>query len=535
MKRLFVLLLAMITVISFAACSDEGEGKPSIENESESEFENESENGEDEQEIPEVEPEPVRAPARLGNLEAFLGESCAYIPLEGGRPIVIEGRIESAYMTESREKIVVLYKNGDIGYMNADLSDFVTVSGRAKRLSEVRNDGFIYRDTSDYIHRYSFITETDTVLCSYDDRDFTVAENSITALYTSDNGNICILAANSNEPIIIDSWRKEVETSLISNNGDMAVWSEETGSDSVEFKAYINGEVYSLGGHDQGGNFYPYVSITLDQKLAVVMNMWYESAWILRPGEAPFEVVLPDVNDSVTAYYQNGYLSDSNLSDVTDLYLDTEDGIFSAVYHVSLTGEVTPVLDDVVDFHTANGHIFYIDGDNAMHAAKLSGSSVSDDIVLGQNIYGFRVSVCGRFVYFYGDCTDTTGILYAYKIGDASAIVIDEKAAVADMRGLEAAYSQLTYEGNIFYYMKDFKDDRTYSGTYYRWTYGEAEAVEIAPGVIYNSPESGLLTYGIRADTFYFIGDAYKGDEIYGNLYYYDNGNITLLGEKVYR
>ena len=331
---------------------------------------------------------------------------------------------------------------------------------------------------------------------------YITAPQTISMLYADDKDNIYSLKSDSNSPQKIGTYSDTVNLKTITDDGNIAVWTvsegknrtivlSENGDNSVldEFESNYDGV---------------YVRYTKDQKLLVVVNIFGEEIWLKEPNKEHVRVKLGNEISSIVVYAPNGELQNQTISSVKSIYVIVDGDTDYNIYNISLDGEKERILSKVKKFAIGNGYVFYTNSDQDLYSAKIKETKIEDETKIASDVGTFDLAGNGKYLYYFRDCEDDYGSLYALKLGekDPKKVSSDVYYDYTSLYGVYTySYNRYSTDGATVYYWKDAEsilDTYTDYGTLMKWNYSTEKAEKVASDVIVSSVSSYLTNYGIN-------------------------------------
>lgn len=461
-------------------------------------------------------------------------DGTAYISMMDGSCITINDEVQEAAITKDRKHVVVLLKDGTVYVTDQKQSEKKIVAENGSALRAVRDEGFFYLDEEDVAYRVLFSDLVSKKMSEVSSS--VVADDTLTALYATDTGNIYVLKSTETEPEKLGSATGDVEVEDISNDGLLAVWVEKAKS-SHTIIISENGETEKLGEVDSKYN-YTRVNFTTDEKMAVIANLHADTLWIKPVGGELIKAKLGAEVSNTLLFSEAGYVDSIKAKDVKNLYVavDAEEG--TNVYCISADGDRERILSKVDDFYVQNDMIVYKNTDNTLYWAKVSGTEISDEQKIASDVDMFVLTDCQDYVYYMKDCSSDFGTLYCYKLGTEEPVKVASDVGCA--LGSSYAYLNCRYsvDGSGVFFYKDLEEVKgTYKkqGTLMYWEYGAESAEKIASEVLYYGLDSGMAWGGLDPDSFTYLkyNSVDKDDNIYANMMYYNGKESVKLATDV--
>ena len=463
-------------------------------------------------------------------------DGTAYIPMFDGTCVVITDEVKSAEISKDREHIVVLLEDGTLYVTDKSQSVNTIIADDCDSISNIRNEGFFFRNTNDDVYRILFSDFSSQKLGH--DVSFVVAENSISVIYATDQGGIYTMSSTEKEGNKISTYSNSIELEAISDNGEISVWVTE--KNDIQTIVLNDGDDKVILGEVDYENNYTYVTFSEDHGLVVVINSYSDCMWIKVPGQEIIEAKLGAEPADITVFTNKGYLSDMQSDDVFSLFISTKSDTGSNVYNISLDGDRERILSKVSDYYIVNGNIIYTDTENTLYYAKLDGISIVNETKIASDINMFELTDNGQYVYYMKDCEYENGSLYCYKIGESDTVKVATDVACYNSSWNNWMYTTYSTNGSsVFFFrnMEEIPGTYTKQGTLMVWNYGEDGATKISSDVVNYSVTSAFETGEVNTKSFMFMkySSVDDDDNIYVNWMYHNGNEATKLATDVIR
>lgn len=477
----------------------------------------------------------------LRMLVSWSGEDgTAYIPLpEDGSCIVIHDNVFVAAITADRKHVVVLQNDGTLYVTDKKLSHKQIVADDVNGLYYLVDEGVFYQSDSAEDYRVLF---SDNIPRKLDDCwEYVIAQSTASTLYYTLNGDIYTLPRDSTESIMVSLAAEDVDLLGISNDGQTAAWCAYEAGTPVLYLAE-NGRTEKLEEiHNSYSYSYAFAQFSKDNQMLVIADLYSDSLWIKKPGEAAVKVSLGS-----DCAWPNFIMTESSLientasKEISWLYVAAEGDDGLNILCVSPEGgDAELILSDVLDCCTADGYIFYIDMRQNLYSAKLNGPDLSEQKKIAGNVSCFGLPLSGNYVYYMTNCVNGAGDLYCRKVGDSSSRKIEEGVSYygSEYGEIWTCLDFSTDGATVLYYknMQEIEDTSDYVGTMKMWSYGDQAGAKISDSVIVYSPFSGFNSGEVDPKNFMF--NKYTGidseDTIIFDMMYYDGKTVTTLAKNV--
>lgn len=460
-------------------------------------------------------------------------DGTAYIPLFDGTGITINDEVKSAVLSKDRKHLVVLLLDGSLYVTDPQQSSKKIIAENAKYIV-VRNEGLLYKDKDDILYRVMFDDYTSVKIGT--DVAALTAQDTISILYATGDGDIYTMAATSSVGTKVGSFDDTVELEAVSNDGQISVW---VNKNDNEITIYLNeGDNRATLGKLETRNNYTYASFSEDQKMAVVTNTESDRMWIKAAGADPVEAKLPHIVKNGSVFTGNGNLLDATADEVKSLYISTESDSGNNLYNITLAGDRERVLSKIKYYTIFNENIVYKDIENNLICGIINGTEVEDERKIASDVDVFEVTDNGKFIYYTKDYEEDNDFatLYCYKLGEEEPIKVASEvgcfSGVDDYGVMGWTYNTYSTDGATVFYFVDLETvGDTYSehGTLKKWTYGQDNSTKIASEVLTYSVNDSLSSGEVEKDSFMFLKYSSTGEDekIYANWMYY-NGTDTV-------
>lgn len=461
----------------------------------------------------------------------------AHIALVDGTNITINDSVEKACITKDRKTIVVLLKDGTLYTTDKSQNNKKIIAENASNYRNVRNEGLIYTDKDKNDYRVLFF-ENDAILPLGNTTKMTVANDTLTILYSDKDGGIYSLPLASKEPSKIGISSNLSSLNKITNDGTIAVWTEKertsTGRYSTKYNNTIrlseNGETEILESFDSSESDTSInISSSKDDKLFTIFRNKSSELFIKKPGESTIKVSLGANLADHAIRTESGALYDENADKVKTIYAAVSNEKGYSLYAITPDGERERILTGISSYDIENGRIFYIADDNALNTGKISRSKLTDESKIASSAGSMVISNDGNYVC-YARSGENTGAYYCFKIGDK-----EPKKIAADINSI----CGFSTDGSAVYYLKDcFSTNSSHDkyGTLYRWSYKDEESAQIATDVLKYSVTShneSFLTINDKS----FVYEKYetvKDKKTISSLYRYDGKESTKMADSIF-
>lgn len=477
------------------------------------------------------EAEPVAFDFQPATIPAYIAaDGTGYIPLYDGKSIIINEDVNFAFLAEDGQRLFVLLKDGTFYVTNPEQTNRTVIADNvvADEMYDVwiRDDGFIYKGENGSLYKV-LLPQCESIEIGKVE-EFITADNTVSLLYTTRDGAIYTMAANSKESVkvgevanmavhiedgglMIGEFDTVVNLLEVSDDCQTFAWTE-TNNDT---KMIYFSEGDNRSTIEAKRDYLYNQTFTTDLELAVVSGT---GLWIKKAGEEPFEVKLPGEVNGWNIYTEDGFFFSEKATDVESFYVDTRGESYNNLYNVTLDGDCERVLSKIKTYFIRDGYIVYLDSENNLYCGELNGSEVLEKKKIDSEVGEYEVTDKGDYVYYvkgepiFGE----TVSLYCYKIGTDKPVKVKS----------ELPYYDLGFFGNIcsmdgatLYYLEDAeKIEGTYLdyGTLMKWSYGDESATKVASDVLRYSPVSGSPFGGVVNNKFWYLKYTHSDSE--GNI-----------------
>lgn len=493
-------------------------------------------------------------------------KSDAYLPLQDGTTLKIEGDIASAMLTPDGKHVVVLEDDDDIFVMDSTGENKTSVNSDCYYVNTLTSEGFVYAkegkdDVTDY-YRYRFNAgsdqETNYKIGPVD--AISIADHSISLAFIPDEeDDLYLLPQDTDVPVKVDNTPDRCALLGVSDAGDTVVWNEYGSEDGTEYetvKCYENDEVVEIGAFESkleyhsgsylgfgrySSGYYdsPYNNCTAyfnSAGLFYVINYDAEGIVFKAPGK---EAIQADLSGTAQAVFTSRCnFSRDNSSSVDGLYvatLDDRDEYNGNLYFISAeNGEKTKISSDVHSMTIVNGILAYTVGEsdkNDLYVTTCAGAKTEKGEQIDSDASDLLLAESGRQLYYATDCDedDYTADLCCYTIGDKAPVTVDSDVSV-----LYYSPFHLSANGKTIYYCADVSSNIFRTGDLFSWSLGAEEPTRICDDVLVNN---GIFEdsyrYGASSDSFFFLQNPHSGTVNYADYMVFRNGAVETVAEDV--
>ena len=463
----------------------------------------------------------------------------AYLVLEDGFVIAIDGPVEKAGITADRQTVIVLTEDGTLYTTDKSQSNLTIIADEVSNFASVRDTGLLYLTEDDIAYRYTFQDGQSFELG--EDIASVVSENALTVLYATDDGKLYVLTVDDDEAERVGSFDDYVYVDAVSDDGTVAVWTLTDDDDNNTPVIWNNGDKVTLSEYNTSSDN-TIVTFTTDQKLMTVTGAYSDQMYILTLGDEGSVVKLHNTMGVSSVYTSEGKLGNQNSSNCDYMYVlvDNDDG--DDLYCITQNGDKERMLSGVSSFRTVNGNLIYEDTDDNLYLCPLDGVDVGERNKIASDIDEYSVADNGKYIYYMKnvDADDDEGALYCYSVRDdeSKRIVSDASCFAVDFTGyiIALSYYEIGTDGATVYYYLDMTeagDSSTDYGTLYKWNYNTEESEKIASDVLEYSPSSGLNSGEIIGNCFTFerFESVSSSDIVHYDLYYYNGHEYEKIAQ----
>lgn len=506
MKKMIVILLAVVLVLSLAACGQGGSAQNEIKTEIDAEFDCD------------------------GN---------AYVPLMSGKTVKIDDDVAEARITPDRTSIVVRTKDGILYFTDADQKKKTQITDDVEYIIAVRDAGILYLDPNGDCHRYLFADGSDWNVGSIG--EYGLSETGFNTAFEI-GSSVRIIPENSKFSIGVGGVKNYCDLLYLSDDGETVYWQDYNLDGEVTVYVSINGEETKLGTFETS-SISTEVTYNKNHKFAVVTNSGADTLFVVPSYGEPLKVKLGSELVSNVVFTKTGLLSEDTSAAFSGIYVCVEGSEGNNLYYIDANGEREKVMSGIGAYAIYDNSICFVDEDDNLRIAKLAEETLSKEEKITGHVdilnYSTRIST-GGYVYFIKDYDDTdeTGTLYAYKIGsDPIRIASEVTCEKYGSRGIGYIWGRYGSDGKTIYYYKDFTHIDDAYGDYavmYKYTYNDSEPTRIASDVIVGSISSGYTSRAINNKSFVYIKYySVKNEKVIGDWYYYNGKESVRMASDI--
>lgn len=461
-------------------------------------------------------------------------DGVGYVPLMNGDVVKIDDNVFSGALSPDRKRIIYLTKGKELYLMNSDKTDKKLISDKTVRIVDFNNFACVYSESGEEYCYYTFAGNESVSIGRVD--DYKLSKNNANLVFAIDGGVYEIIGTGEKEKL--GNYKDTCEILLISDDGKTVFWNDGT-SYEHEIYVYTNGEKSKVGTINPSDKYGTYGKFNSNQTYAVISNLSAEELYVVNKNEEPIKIKIGNKLDSSSFYTAKGDIRYDSSSKFPGMYFAVSSDSGINLYFVDERGEKEKVMAGISSYIIQDGFIYYIDEDDNLRKAKLSGATMTNDEKITGDVGEIYDESHNGIIYFLKDISsnDQTGILYAYKQGDEPTKIATD-VALWEVYGYIMTYGSISTDGRTIYYFKDVEDiGDTYSdkGVLYRYTYGDKESEKITDDVVVYSVDSGYFSGNI--DTKSFVYQKYSSgktrDNLLFDIYYYDGKESKVLASDI--
>ncbi len=452
------------------------------------------------------------APAGVPVLVTGLADDQGFghVPLDDGTCTVIRDTVSGSCLTADRKHLVVFYEDGKLAFSDPKLAQSTTISADCQRVQGVCDRGLFYQTTEGEWRRYTFADSTSLTL--EDCQEFVSALDGLSCLYATEK-EMYLLPEGSDEPVRVGGSDAVGTPWEVSSDGQLGLWSAGTMAETTLY--LCEGEEREALESFANLNHTAAACFSQDQKLMVVLDSACESLWLKEPGADTVEARLGAVPASLTAVYTDrGLLSDTSAKEAACLYLAVEGEEGLTLCHITREGDRERILTGIKRYVIAEGHLFYLDMDEALYCVPLKNGELGEKQKISSDASLFDVTPNGQYVCYMRNCSEDSGTLYCWKLGDKEPRKVHSDAACLFQRNLLGnangiMLTQFSTDGSTLFFLKDTEQigssSRGLQGTLMRWDYGGKEPEKVATEVLALSLSSGYADGLVDPENFRYL------------------------------
>lgn len=331
-------------------------------------------------------------------------------------------------------------------------------------------------DFYEYIVEESYGAVSNKVYCRYlyetgeavelGGGSYVVAYNSLNMLYTD---NEAIYQLNESDTALNKMASiKGTAANLvsISNDGNMAIWTETVEDYAKVVYAVEKGEMIKLGDMEifAGYDDTTYADFFNSDTEVLIYNICSKDVFRKKIGSECVKVSLSGGTDYYGGYSINNYLTDDK-GTIGEIYLlseTTENGYEYNLYVIGEDGSKEKLLSEIGGvWLIRSGKIFYSDDNDDLYVADISKSEVTNKVKIGSDISWVDAGSDSNYMYFV-DNYDSEAYTYSLNFCDLTQKDISAET-IAD--GVYRYY--ISAEGKEVAYISDVVEAEDYYATYY--------------------------------------------------------------------
>ena len=468
----------------------------------------------------------------------------AYIPLMSGKAVKIDDDVAEAELTPDHTRIVVRTKDGVLYYTDTDQVKKTEITDKVYYTTYVRDEGVLYKDSDGDYHRYLFADGSDVNVGEFDTS--MLSETGFNFAFKI-GSSICILPENSNRMEEVGKSEGDCDLAYLSDDGRTVYWNDYKDYENTVFIS-VNGEKTKIGTFETASSHYPAaVTYNKNHKFAVVTNLSADILFVVPSHGELFKVKLSGRLASNAVFTKTGPLSEDTSAAFFGIYVYVEGSDEDNLYYIDANGEREKVLSGIGMYEIYDNSICFVDEDDNLRTAKLAEETLSKEEKITGHVdilnYSTRIHN-GGYVFFIKDYDDAdmTGTLYAYKIGSdpiriASEVTCDKFGS----SGMGYIWGWYGSDGKTIYYYKDFTHSDDVDGEYpsncavlYKYTYGDSEPTRIASDVMINTIDSGDIFGVLDNKSFIYLKySSIKDGKVIGDWYYYNGKESVRMASDI--
>lgn len=470
----------------------------------------------------------------------------AVFPAPDGTVETITGEVKYARKTEDRKHTVILEEDGTLSVLSE--GSRTVIAEDVEGFTSLTNDAFLFtqkkevdapeapaateaygapaaagsssgksKDTvsTSVGSRYVFASgEVYTMPASTVDSRLSTAGGTLlysAAVKNTDKSALYLIKAEETEPTAVFTSTKQVRAAGTNHDGSVYAWAEGDKEGSTVYLC-INGEKQKAFSADTLSSTY---SLRFNKKEDFAILTGYDSPsialWTASGGIV--KAKLPNAV-SETVCTSRGDISMYAETEAGTVYVQTqEDGTSRNLYAIASDGMREKIASSITNMDIRFGNLYYIKDDGTLFAAKLSGSTLSEERKIADDVCDFSVSPDGTAIVYARDvASDNVGAIYYYADGmDRPVRLTSEGYCMAYyfsyakywLYYLPAVFSN---DGKTIFYFTDsseIEDSGKYTATLMQYNIAKGDTVRIGSDIltyigsnyIGGYPESNRLWY----------------------------------------
>lgn len=447
------------------------------------------------------------------------------LPLYDGSFVDVDEGAIFAVITRDRNYLVTWFDDGRLILRDLKNDREALLSEDCTSLVDVRDGGLLY--TNGEGNSYRVLFENASRLNLGKTLKMKLAENSMSLLYADAYDNVLALPENEKEPTVLSVWDREICLDGISDNGELAVWTEiKGGKSSICMSDSGKKTVLTELDSKYCGTW---VQFSADEKLMLVASNYSDRMWLKQSGKMLKHVYLGDEAWHDDFYCDEGRVENFNAEDIDYVYASGEAQLYNNVLRLRMNGHVKPILEEVLLCGITGGRILYLTEDD-LYAATIKEGEISGEKKLSDNASLARISPDGEYACYFEDLDDSVGRLVCCSLKDGNCVTVTENAA-----GLSKHYFEVSPDGKSIFFYKDAKyiENMEEYAELWMWSRDDKEVKLIDQEVIIGSLSSGLVE-GVERDNFSYV--KYLGTDAEGNIigtFMYYDGETTVIDDEI--
>lgn len=509
MKKMIVILLTVVLVLSLAACGQSSSAKDETK---------------------------MCIDAHCDS------DGIAYVPLMSGKVAKIDDDVAEAKLTPDRTRIVVLTKDGVLYYTDTDQAKKTEITDKGDYTIYVRDEGVLYKGSDGNYHRYLFADGSDVNIGGAKHSSSRLSETGFNAVFAIDS-SMYILPENAHEKEKIGSTAEYCRFLYLSDDCKTVYWQEIEDDEATVFIS-VNGEKTKLGTFETSSRSTD-VTYNKNHKFAVVTNYDDDILFVVPESGEPIKVKLGNALASEAIYTKAGPLSEDTSSAFSGIYVCVRGSDGNNLYYIDANGEREKVLSGIGSYVIYDDFIYFVDEDDNLKTAKLAEETLSKEEKITGHVDIMDTSTGinnDGYIYFIRnyDDTDETGTLYVCKKGsDPKKIASDVTCYKYGSGGMGSIPVREGADGKTIYYFKDCIDITDNGPMYhyavlYKCTYGDSEPTRIASDVVVNTISSGYASGAIDNNSFLYLKYySIKDGAAVGDWYYYNGKESVRMASDI--
>lgn len=461
----------------------------------------------------------------------------AYIDTDGnaychngkGKWIKVEGDWRSGFITGDG-RYIVLNDGNNLYLFDGKGKKPVKITDKQIVLLDLQDDGLFYIERSgeigyEPVYRYLFDTQKTTKIgpsLVYP------ANDSLTALVYKEQG-IYILPERADELVKVASCEEGSEANLvgISNDGEMAVWTEKKGQTTTVYTAE-NMEKEKLGSLELKDSSYnlTYAFFINEGTEVIVGNGFSDQLFRKKIGEECIKVKAEGTINQFNIYTIQGRLFGSHRNNVKGIYVVTEGekNYLKDLYYIDENGNSAKVIWNILNLiDIQNGKVVLLDKDHTLYENDLRLNETGEFNKISTDVETAQVSKNGNYIYYGKDMEDEAFTLYEYKNG-----INSERIKIAD----DVFKMKISADGNQVIYLKNpvkLQNADMTAGDLYVKDIGK-DPVKVSSDIISIFDKTDYIA---NDDWYCFQYDDIKDKKATGRILHFDGRDVGIIAEDI--